>query len=755
MNSIPASAEQNQQPTVPSSLYNALNQRYHTLKQYISWEDTLFENPNLGPGHKLEIRAIRRAVQRGKVKDAAGRTRINLTKCGEEIGASSDTLSRGLKFLAQCGVIPDKKLTPEIQENGEQWKRWYISLNEELLQTPDKIEPPTPRNHGGDRTYICSQCGKRHIIKRKVVTLICKDCGKESTLSDDSIDLSPVEQDAACPTDTDKNFCEQGRNLPDVLKPVTPPLDRKMRSGSDNEDQNDQVDPHLVTLAASEMETATALYLDIAGADPGHIEMIPKKAQKWTKLHHQLTRSDIEAHISGEKTIGTRLYHEDGTTRAFLVDADTEQDLVLLREGARKLAGVGFFPLLDSPPAARPHQVEGYHDVSEHGLVVADARVDKKAGWAEICRIAPEWGQLKERWPALAEHPVGNRVRLPGGKYVMPGFTEWCTLTSVADGEMASDGNDQARMLLSHQTPASLIPPLPEQLTEPTIAQNQVSSTAAALLMSANSKIDIYWKEKYAENGFLVAFPPGYLAACFNAEHFVTEFLQLGRNGKYYSPNGNERTASAGAYMKDGKELVTDLSNHGLRSDGTHDTSDAFELYCKVNRISKEEGLRRLGKEKSTQAKQEIERCARSGTSLPAWIEEIITPAGWRRYEHLKVSTSSTEESLACNSVTQTDLVSAPSGSVVAKDDRALQNRDESAQASMPQSPLADESQQLDEIKAYGQAENWPRLEIEGVEVISAGRAAWLRFVWVSRKRDVQRRVYEYIRSRSQTGREA
>jgi hypothetical protein len=87
--------------------------------------------------------------------------------------------------------------------------------------------------------------------------------------------------------------------------------------------------------------------------------------------------------------------------------------------------------------------------------------------------------------------------------------------------------------------------------------------------------------------------------------------------------------------MKDGKELVTDLSNHGLRPDGTHDTCDAFELYCKENRFSKEEALRRLGKEKAAQARQILEDAARSGQPLPAWIEEILTDAGRARYAQL------------------------------------------------------------------------------------------------------------------------
>ena len=53
-------------------------------------------------------------------------------------------------------------------------------------------------------------------------------------------------------------------------------------------------------------------------------------------------------------------------------------------------------------------------------------------------------------------------------------------------------------------------------------------------------------------------------------------------------------------------------------------------------------------------------------------------------------------------------------------------------------------------IKDYGQAHAWAALVIDGEEIISAGRSNWLHFVWLSQQQDQQRRVYEYIRDRSQ-----
>ncbi len=57
---------------------------------------------------------------------------------------------------------------------------------------------------------------------------------------------------------------------------------------------------------------------------------------------------------------------------------------------------------------------------------------------------------------------------------------------------------------------------------------------------------------------------------------------------------------------------------------------------------------------------------------------------------------------------------------------------------------------ELERIRDYGQACKWAALVIGSEEIIRAGRANWLDFVWLSHKKDEQRRVYEYIRERSQ-----
>jgi hypothetical protein len=219
--------------------------------------------------------------------------------------------------------------------------------------------------------------------------------------------------------------------------------------------------PPVPQVAADELDQADIEALYLAIADQWHIEMIGKmdkdgKVQKYTTVHRQLLASDIAAHIAGTKTVGSHLAHQDGTARLFCKDADSEEKRALLRAGARKLAAAGFFPLLESAPADKPLGIPGYHDVSEHGWILLDQAHDFAATWSAIHAIAPEWKELDEQWPGSAK-----RVRLPAGKYIMPGYSAWCVLSSVSDGEIAEDGQEAARLLLSHQSPASLIPELP------------------------------------------------------------------------------------------------------------------------------------------------------------------------------------------------------------------------------------------------------------------------------------------------------
>ena len=62
--------------------------------------------------------------------------------------------------------------------------------------------------------------------------------------------------------------------------------------------------------------------------------------------------------------------------------------------------------------------------------------------------IAPELAQMTEFWPGPANVTGWNSIRLPGGRYVAPGFSAWCKLYSADGKELAHDGMSAARCCL-------------------------------------------------------------------------------------------------------------------------------------------------------------------------------------------------------------------------------------------------------------------------------------------------------------------
>lgn len=50
-------------------------------------------------------------------------------------------------------------------------------------------------------------------------------------------------------------------------------------------------------------------------------------------------------------------------------------------------------------------------------------------------------------------------------------------------------------------------------------------------------------------------------------------------------------------------------------------------------------------------------------------------------------------------------------------------------------------------MRDYGQAQNWASVVLDGQEIIPAGHAARLEFIWLSGQQEQQRRVSRWIRS--------
>jgi hypothetical protein len=169
-------------------------------------------------------------------------------------------------------------------------------------------------------------------------------------------------------------------------------------------------------------------------------------------------------HLRGTKTKGATLQHPFGLTRALCFDEDTPEGLQRLKEAAQLLAIPGFQPIVQpSPvPAGDDHAGGG------HLWIIFTRLVDAYSARMTVYQYTGSLLQQgKEYWP----RPENNRVRLPGGKYVKPGFEAWCHLYDENGVELSSDGAGAARVLLERQTPSEIVgdyaKPAPALVLEP------------------------------------------------------------------------------------------------------------------------------------------------------------------------------------------------------------------------------------------------------------------------------------------------
>jgi hypothetical protein len=208
-----------------------------------------------------------------------------------------------------------------------------------------------------------------------------------------------------------------------------------------------------------------------------------------------------------------------------------------------------------------------------------------------------------------------RKVRLPAGKYVQPGFRQWCTLSDAQGMLLATDGQSASRVLLDYQTSVSLVPNTPlearlagqRDLLQP--VPNQQETLVQSSMPQPNTRgVDAYWQKKY--NPFLwFQFTPRQLAVLYN-EQPVT---------------------------RDGQAWV-DFSAQSLQPDGKHDGGDALELRARRNRESKTAEsvtLREAARMLVREARDALERAARADEQVPTWVTEIMTEAGWQRYRSL------------------------------------------------------------------------------------------------------------------------
>ncbi len=596
--------------------------RNRELENYIKWEERLFANAHLSATHKLTLIATRHAVLRGQTHDEAGRTRLNLNTIAERIGVSPDTVGRNLKYLENVGVV-NRQTRPEIQENGERWTRVYASLNKELLQAPEKIVPEAPRNHGGTR-YRCQHCGSEQVTIKLRVTLVCKCCQHESLLEASERDQEPTS--TQLPVLEEETV--QADDLQDNKKPVSPPM---------ADDASDITTTSIPAHEPANLETlsvideAASLLVALAGPSEEHIEMSRCGTKKYYTVHRKLTVNDLRDHLQGGKTCGALCQYPDGRTRGLCWDTDIPEQWAMVVDAAGQLAHAGYIPILEPSPANR----------GGHLWIIFDALVDASAARRSVYKRTSALETLAEYWPGPQNAKHWNNVRLPGGRYVRPGISAWCQLISVSDGETSRDGNSTAWLLLDHQTPASLVPspggdtiPALDDTVVPECQDETTNDENATGI--CNEGLDNQWYAKYGQSDegkyLWFAFTPAYVAAWYKAHHDVRDLLPPDKDGYGLAHWRGERTASV-AFRGD---QWTDFGASARRDDGTQDSGDALELQVRISQEPKPEVLRQAAKELVSEARAALERAARKGEPIPAWLEEIVTDAGRAHYRQVQ-----------------------------------------------------------------------------------------------------------------------
>jgi hypothetical protein len=388
----------------------------------------------------------------------------------------------------------------------------------------------------------------------------------------------------------------------------------------------------------SELEQAARLLLEIAGPADEHIEMSRTGPAKYYTVSRPITLDDCLKHLRGIKTRGAQLRHPHSMARALAFDADTQRIYPgwwWMVGGAQVLTDAGYRILLEPSPAGR----------GGHLWIIFDALVDARAARRHVCELAPVFADLREYWPGPLHALKWNKVRLPGGRYVSPERSAWCKLYDIEGHLLASNGLAAARVLLHSQTPASIVPTLDADDQEqelPPDAAAQHSTRAERHLqqptMSERRASDPLKPQKYGEASRFLWFhyTPAQIAAWYNARHTVDDLLDFDRTGMASAEalGRPERTPSVGSTRD--RQHWADFGAAAREDDGRPTSGDVLELFIRTSGRSKAEILRELGREMVAEARAELESAAARQVDPPAWVQAIMSEAGWNHYRRLR-----------------------------------------------------------------------------------------------------------------------
>lgn len=557
------------------------------LEDFFTWENDLFARKELEPSDKLLIRYQRlREIQgkeRPEVVKGQDLWRLDTEAIGEQIGMSASTISRRSIKLAENGLM-DHVSQPYTLKNGQDVDLVYTRLAP-TLNEPDRLgllDLAKPRNHGGDR-YQCEHCSTpyKQIRRRTILSAICenKECshyGVEETISEkltiikQNMDGSVTEVEATCNQGDAANnedveqaeqveaTCNQEQEPMPVADCNPKHIDIGVQIATEEADS-----PPLTLSPAELLEQAAALLVEIAGDEPMHGEMnMRDKAGAYLKygyVRHPFALEDARAHLAGKKTKAARLLRSDGKTRALCFDADTDEDWQRLLDAAHLLRAAGYAVLLEDSPAGR----------GGHLWIIYSDLVDVRAAYRHVCELAPMLASIKEYWPYQKKN-----VRLPGGKYVTPDFSAQCKLYDAIGAQIAETRAEAAAALLSHQTPAAIVPEYPP---DPEPAPKKRSARVFVPL----SATPLGTKQESSDNPTVAQ-----LVARFNETHRLEDIHPLETATHARATWRNEKGRPSVSYLPDGRWF-----DHGHAD---QKTGDKFDLACLVWNKSKSEMLRDL-----------------------------------------------------------------------------------------------------------------------------------------------------------------
>ncbi len=403
-----------------------------------------------------------------------------------------------------------------------------------------------------------------------------------------------------------------------------------------------------------ELEQAAQLLLEIAGPAGEHIEMSAIGPAKYYTVPRPITLDDCLKHLRGIKARGAQLRHPEGMTRALAFDSDTTRVYPgwwWMVGAAQHLAAAGYQVLLEPSPAGR----------GGHLWIIFDGLVDARAARHHVCSIATILADVGEYWPGPAHALKWNKVRLPGGRYVSPTRSAWCKLFDSNGCELARNGLETASALLAHQTPASIVPPLPPDAQgqdtpardvvnpqdrraraqpgdQDQAAQIPVAPGVQARQHTPTPTPDAEPQRKYGEtNRFLwFHYTPAQIADWYNARYTVDDLLDFDRTGMASAEalGRPERTPSVGSTRD--RQHWADFGAEAREDDGRPTGGDVLELLVRTSGQSKAQVLRELGREMVAEARAELESAASRQMDPLAWVQAIMSEAGWKHYRRLR-----------------------------------------------------------------------------------------------------------------------